>query len=185
MKTNHIKIEGKALNVDKETLDNQKVFEVGNEMTDNTKLEKEDKPNFEEYKTLYKGAIDEKCLATYGTTDDEKLWEDTAKEMFLKTINYVPNENTKLSGELVEKETIKESKRFINHSKKTESADYSRQKLDNRNPLTDDEKLKYYYGTYKVGQSIPYEVYKIDDKFYDGNGIEIDSNELKECSRQK
>ncbi len=113
MKTNHIKIEGKALNVDKETLDNQKVFEVGNEIADNTKLEKEDKPNFEEYKTLYKGAIDEKCLATYGTTDDEKLWEDIAKEMYLKTLNYIPDDDTKVSGDLVKKE----SKRIIQHNR--------------------------------------------------------------------
>lgn len=212
MKTNHIKIEGKALNVDKETLDNQKVFEVGNEIADNTKLEKEDKPNFEEYKTLYKGAIDEKCLATYGTTDDEKLWEDIAKEMFLKTLNYIPDDDTKVSGDLVKKESkriiqhtrvtltetklvenepdedddvVVENRRFIKHNIKTESVDCSRQKLVDRNPLSDSEKLKYYYGTYKVGQSIPYEIYKINDKFYDGNGVEIDSNELKECSRQK
>ena len=48
--------------------------------------------------------------------------------------------------------------------------------VEDKRPLTDEEKVNYYYGT--VRSSIPYEVYKIDDKFYDGNGFEIDKEEI-------
>ncbi len=112
-----LKREGRSLTIDKETLDDQKILEVGTNIPDNAKVDKDDKTTFEDYKVLYKGAIDDKCIATYGTCDDTKLWEDIAKEMFLKSSLYVPNEETKSSGDLVKKE----SKRIIKHNKKVEN----------------------------------------------------------------
>ena len=46
------------------------------------------------------------------------LWEDTAKELFLKSATYVPTENDKVDDELNKKE---ESKRVIIHNKKVET----------------------------------------------------------------
>lgn len=112
-----LKREGRSLTIDKETLDDQKILEVGTNIPDNAKVDKDDKTTFEDYKVLYKGAIDDKCIATYGTCDDTKLWEDIAKEMFLKSSLYVPNEETKSSGDLVKKE----SKCIIKHNKKVEN----------------------------------------------------------------
>lgn len=47
---------------------------------------------------------------------------------------------------------------------------------ENISPLSDTDKINYYYGT--VRNAIPFTVYKIKDKFYDGNGIEIDKTEV-------
>lgn len=111
-----LKREGRSLVLDKETSNNQKVLEIGTDIPEKAKVDNENKISFEDYKTLYKGAIDEKCTATYGTCDDTKLWEDTAKEMFLKSALYIPDE-TNTDGELVKKE----SKRIISHNKVTET----------------------------------------------------------------
>ena len=89
--------------------------------------ETEDKPDFENYKVLYKGAIDDRCLEEYGTCEDEKLWEDVAKEMFLKTVNYIPEEDKKADGELVDREEeqeptlVRENRSVIQHNKVVES----------------------------------------------------------------
>lgn len=100
--------EGQALKLN----DTQTVLEISNE-TNKGNVEKDLKIDFESFKTLYKGKIDDKCIADYNTIDDKTLWEDTAKEMFLKTLNYIPDEDTKVSGDLVKKE----NKRIIQHSR--------------------------------------------------------------------
>lgn len=49
-------------------------------------------------------------------------------------------------------------------------------------PLSDEDKMTYYDKTVTLGSSIPYEVYKIGDKYYDVYGTELDENgnDLKE-----
>lgn len=122
-----LKKEGLNLTIDKEVLDDQRVLEVSTEVPDKAKVEKEDKDDFENYKVLYKGAIDDRCLEEYGTCDDEKLWEDTAKEMFLKAVNYIPEDNKKADGELVDREEeqeptlVRENRSVIKHTKVVES----------------------------------------------------------------
>lgn len=111
-----LKREGRSLTINKETLGDQKILEIGTEIPEKSKINNDEKVSFEDYKTLYKGAIDEKCIATYGTCDDTKLWEDTAKEMFLKSALYVPDESS-TDGELIKKE----SRRIIAHNKITET----------------------------------------------------------------
>ena len=110
------KNEGRSLTIDKETLGNQQTLEVSTIVPKNAKIDKEDKTSFEEFKVVYKGAIDNKCLETYGVCDDD-LWNDTAKEMYLASKTYIPDE-TKNSGDLGVKE---ESRRIIKHDKVVES----------------------------------------------------------------
>lgn len=95
------KQEGKVV----ELPDEKEVLEVSTEPVD-TKIEKEDKTSFEEFKVLYKGQIDDKCLEDYGTIEDKKLWEDTAKELFMASEDYIPDEDDKA-------EKIEESKEII------------------------------------------------------------------------
>lgn len=122
-----LKKEGLNLTIDKEVLDDQRVLEVSNEIPEKAKVETEDKPDFENYKVLYKGTIDDRCLEEYGTCEDEKLWEDVAKEMFLKTVNYIPEEDKKADGELVDREEeqeptlVRENRSVIQHNKVVES----------------------------------------------------------------
>ena len=66
-----LKREGLNLVVDKEILDDQRILEVGTEVPDKAKVD--DKEEFENYKVLYKGAIEDKCIELYGSCDDEKL----------------------------------------------------------------------------------------------------------------
>ena len=115
-----IKLEGRNLNIDKDVLGDQKILEVGTELPENAKVDNDNKINFENFKVLYKCTIDDKCLQDYGVSDDDKLWEDTAKELFLKSATYVPTENDKVDGELNKKE---ESKRVIIHNKKVETVE--------------------------------------------------------------
>ena len=44
--------------------------------------------------------------------------------------------------------------------------------------LSDQDKIKYYYGTVRGVR--PWEVYKVNGKFYDGNGCQVDEDEIKE-----
>lgn len=96
--------EGLNLVIDKEILDDQRTLEVGTELPDNAKVDNEEKTDYETFKVVYKGAIDDKCLEEFGTLEDEKLWEDVAKEMFLKSAEYIPEEDKKADGELEKKE---------------------------------------------------------------------------------
>jgi hypothetical protein len=54
-----------------------------------SKIEKDDKQSFEDFKTQYKGVIDMKCMQDYGNCEDKDLWEDCAKELFLTSKNYL------------------------------------------------------------------------------------------------
>ena len=68
----------------------QVVVKVDNEVPKKLdKIEKDDKQSFEDFKNLYKGVIDMKCNQDYGTIEDKDLWEDCAKELFLKSKNYI------------------------------------------------------------------------------------------------
>ena len=92
------KKEGKVIELPNE----QETLEVSTEPAE-IRIEKEDKTSFEEFKVLYKGQIDDKCLEDYGTIEDAKLWEDTAKELFMASEDYIPEEDDKA-------EKIEESK---------------------------------------------------------------------------
>ena len=98
------KAEGKVV----ELPDEKEVLEVSTEPVD-TKIEKDDKNTFEEFKVLYKGQIDDKCLEDYGTIEDKKLWEDTAKELFMASEDYIPDEDDKAEKIEEAKEVKKES----------------------------------------------------------------------------
>ena len=115
LKLNSLKTEGIVYNLDTEVSDDT-VVEVGTDVVE-TKVEKTDKDSFEEFKELYKGVIDMKCVQAFGTAEDKTLWEDTAKEMFIKSKQYVPEIETKVSGELsLKTESINNFKNIPNHS---------------------------------------------------------------------
>lgn len=99
--------EGLAYNVSEQNKD-LKTLEVTPDVSSKSKITKDDKQSFEEFKNLYDGKIKDKCLTDYGTCEDKKLLEDTAKEMFLQSMEYVPTEETKIEGELEDK--LEESK---------------------------------------------------------------------------
>lgn len=179
-----LKREGRVLNISKDILSDQKILEVGNDLPENAKIDKDSKTSFEDYKTLYKGAIDEKCKALYGSIEDTKLWEDTAKEMYLKSTLYVPVETDKVDDELVKKE----SRRIIKHNKLNENKDCPKQEITENNqdidfPLNSDNQEKYYDRTAIDTNGTLYDIYKINDKCYDINGNEI-VDEQKECPKQ-
>lgn len=112
------KNEGKVV----ELPDEKEVLEVSTEPVD-TKIEKEDKTSFEEFKVLYKGQIDDKCLEDYGTIEDKKLWEDIAKELFMASEDYIPDEDDKA-------EKIEESKPYIR--RKDGSEELTKSELNNK-----------------------------------------------------
>ena len=90
-----------------------KVAEVNKELPKNAKIEKDEKQSFEDYKTMYKDVITQKCIEDYGVDTDTKLWEDTAKELYLKSKTYIPTGEEKPEEVLVKKEeskSLKESK---------------------------------------------------------------------------
>ena len=89
---------------DEEDLKPLTAVEINNTQT-NGKVEKNDKQSFEDFKNLYKGVIDMKCNQEYGTIEDKDLWEDCAKELFLKSKEYLPTlskkeESNKLQEEI-------------------------------------------------------------------------------------
>ena len=98
-----LKLEGLNLNINKEVLDDQRALEVSTEVPDKEKVSKDDKVDFENFKVLYADAIKDKCLEDFGVDDDEKLLEDTAKEMYLASKTYIPEEDKKADGELEKK----------------------------------------------------------------------------------
>lgn len=100
----HLK-EGKVFDVD-ENID-LKTSEVSTSIPKDAKIEKDDKKAFEEYKAMYKDIITQKCIEDYGTDIDKQLWEDTAKELFLKTKTYIPTGEEKSQGTLDKKEENK------------------------------------------------------------------------------
>lgn len=98
-----LKMEGLNLNIDKDILDDQRTLEVSTEVADKEKISKDDKTDFENFKVLYADAIKNKCLDDFGICDDDKLLEDTAKEMYLASKTYIPEEDKKADGELEKK----------------------------------------------------------------------------------
>lgn len=100
--------EGKVVDVS-ENVDIQ-TSEVSTELPKNAKVEKEDKQSFEDYKTMYKDVITQKCIEDYGTEMDKQLWEDTAKELYLKSKTYIPTGEEKPEEVLDKKEESKSQK---------------------------------------------------------------------------
>lgn len=97
--------EGRVFDVDENT--DLKTSEVSNVIPKGAKIEKDDKLSFEDYKKLYNDVITQKCVEDYGIDTDKQLWEDTAKEMFLKSKEYIPTEEDKTQGTLDKKEENK------------------------------------------------------------------------------
>lgn len=93
-----------------------KVAEVSKELPKNAKIKKDEKQSFEDYKTMYKDVITQKCIEDYGVDTDTKLWEDTAKELYLKSKTYIPTGEEKPEEVLVKKEESKSQK--LNESDK-------------------------------------------------------------------
>ena len=100
--------EGKVVDVS-EDVDIQ-TSEVSTELPKNAKVEKGDKQSFEDYKTMYKDVITQKCIEDYGTEMDKQLWEDTAKELYLKSKTYIPTGEEKPEEVLDKKEESKSQK---------------------------------------------------------------------------
>ena len=84
---------------------NTEIIEVNNK-TDQSKLEKDDDRLYQEFKVLYHDIIAMKCNQQYGKSDDEKLFEDTAKELFLQSKDYLPV-NDKKSDIVLDTKTVK------------------------------------------------------------------------------
>ena len=91
-----------------ELVDEQPIVEIGVE-TDLKQINKDEKDDFTKFKELYKGVIDMKCTQDYGTCDDKALWDDIAKELFLKSKNYVPAQDEK-AEHTIEEAKLEESK---------------------------------------------------------------------------
>lgn len=110
-KLNQLKTEGVILNIDKEILPDQTTLEVSTEIPESSKIEKDEKQQYEDFKTMYKGVIDMKCTQQYGNNTDTKVWEDVAKDLYLKSKMYLPvGDEYKPKQELQDKEIKKESK---------------------------------------------------------------------------
>ena len=71
-----------------------------------SKVSKEDKQSFEDFKQLYKDVIDIKYRQDYGETrEDKDLWEDCAKELYLKQSNYILKGDEYKSKEVIDQST--------------------------------------------------------------------------------
>lgn len=108
--------EGKVVDVS-EDVDIQ-TSEVSTELPKNAKVEKEDKQSFEDYKTMYKDVITQKCIEDYGTEMDKQLWEDIAKELYLKSKTYIPTGEEKPEEVLDKKEEGYSNIRQISQAEK-------------------------------------------------------------------
>ena len=78
--------EGNIQNIDDENVTVAVSTDVPKELD---KVEKDDKQSYEEFKILYKDVITMKCKQDFGDCEDQKLWEDAAKELFLQSKNYI------------------------------------------------------------------------------------------------
>lgn len=148
------KAEGKVV----ELPDEKEVLEVSTEPV-NTKIEKDNKNTFEEFKILYKGQIDDKCLEDYGTIEDKKLWEDTAKELFMASEDYIPDENDKT-------EKIEESKLLEDHQLY----------YDDIQEMSSEERHKLWMTEHN-------EDYKNEDDFWDWAEEEFPVKEIEESKK--
>lgn len=95
-----------------------KVAEVSKELPKNAKIGKDEKQSFEDYKTMYKDVITQKCIEDYGTEMDKQLWEDTAKELYLKSKTYIPTGEEKPEEVLDKKEEGYSNIRQISQAEK-------------------------------------------------------------------
>ena len=104
-------VEGKAIELSKDIT----TLEVSKNIPENIKsIDKDEKKTYEEFKTLYKDQINNKCMEDYGTIEDEKLWEDIAKEMYLQSSNYIPSDDIK-PEKIEESKEIKTEEENINN----------------------------------------------------------------------
>lgn len=99
--------EGNIQNIDDENVTVAVSTDVPKELD---KVEKDDKQSFEEFKTLYKDVITMKCKQDFGDCEDQKLWEDAAKELFLQSKNYILDGEEFKSKEDLQEEPKKEKK---------------------------------------------------------------------------
>ena len=99
--------EGNIQNIDNENVTVAVSTDVPKELD---KVEKDDKQSFEEFKTLYKDVITMKCKQDFGDCEDQKLWEDAAKELFLQSKNYILDGEEFKSKEDLQEEPEKEKK---------------------------------------------------------------------------
>lgn len=99
--------EGNIQNIDNENVTVAVSADVPKELD---KVEKDDKQSFEEFKTLYKDVITMKCKQDFGDCEDQKLWEDAAKELFLQSKNYILDGEEFKSKEDLQEEPEKEKK---------------------------------------------------------------------------
>lgn len=99
--------EGNIQNIDDENVTVAVSTDVPKELD---KVERDDKQSFEEFKTLYKDVITMKCKQDFGDCEDQKLWEDAAKELFLQSKNYILDGEEFKSKEDLQKEPEKEKK---------------------------------------------------------------------------
>lgn len=108
--------EGNIKTIDNEQNQEDITIAVSTEIPEEAnKVEKDDKTDFEEFKIQYKGVIDIKCRQDFGDCEDEKLWDDTAKELFLQSKNYIlVGDEYKAKEDLDDHlEKIEESKEII------------------------------------------------------------------------
>lgn len=119
-KLESLKLEGTIKHLD---IVDQNVVSVDTEVPKELdKISKEDKMDFEAYKNVYKDLIDEACTSEYGNCEDTKLWEDTAKEMYLKSSNYIPaGDEYKPKEDLDTVEKIEESVKLEERIKLTDT----------------------------------------------------------------
>lgn len=99
--------EGNIQNIDDENVTVAVSTDVPKELD---KVERDDKQSFEEFKTLYKDVITMKCKQDFGDCEDQKLWEDAAKELFLQSKNYILDGEEFKSKEGLQEEPEKEKK---------------------------------------------------------------------------
>lgn len=99
--------EGNIQNIDDENVTVAVSTDVPKELD---KVEKDDKQSYEEFKILYKDVITMKCKQDFGDCEDQKLWEDAAKELFLQSKNYILDGEEFKSKEDLQKEPEKEKK---------------------------------------------------------------------------
>ena len=99
--------EGNIQNIDDENVTVAVSTDVPKELD---KVEKDDKQSYEEFKILYKDVITMKCKQDFGDCEDQKLWEDAAKELFLQSKNYILDGEEFKSKENLQEEPKKEKK---------------------------------------------------------------------------
>ena len=161
---------------DEEDLKPLTAVEINNTPT-NGKVEKDDKQSFEDFKNLYKGVIDMKCNQEYGSNEDKDLWEDCAKELFLKSKTYLLK-GDEYKGDPIEKK--EESKTIIKESYYIKLFNKDNTDIDTIEVSTEQEAIKTAEEKMKEGWRAV--VYNVDNKeaLYDYNPFEELEESLQE-----